>query len=120
MKFHYLKRLQNRIYFLNIHEIIKNEIKRLKGEIKLVQDSLDGVEAEVQKKILSFPVKINDSNSDYQIGQIETFTIKIDDESSLKEDKFIIVPTFKEVDMQLEEQIKTSWQLAIDYLKKSL
>ena len=112
-----IEKVSKSYIFSEYSEIINGEIQRLNGEIKIVKNSLNGAESDVQQNILSFPVKINDSNSEYQIGQIETFTIKIDDESSLKEDRFIIVPTFKEVDKQLGDQIKTSWQLAIDYLK---
>ncbi len=105
--------------FSEYSKIINREIERLNSETKIVEGSLSGVEVEIKQNILSFPVKINNSNSEFQLGQIETFTIKIDNDSSLNEDKFIIVPTFKEVDKQLEEQIKISWQLAINYLKKN-
>ena len=113
-----IKKITKSEIFLEFHKIINNEITRIENENRLVQNSLEGYESEVKQTLLSFPVKINGSNSNFQLGQIETFTVKIDAESSLNKDKFIIVPTFKEVDKQLEEQIKTSWQLAINYLKK--
>ncbi len=117
-EFSTVKKITKSEIFLEFHNIINNEVSRIENEIKLVRNSLEGYESEVKQTLLSFPVKINDSNSNFQFGQIETFTVKIDAESSLTEDKFIIVPTFKEVDKQLEDQIKTSWQLAINYLKK--
>ena len=50
------------------------------------------------------------------VGLLETLTVKISKTKS--ENKFLVVPSEKELEELIYEQIKISWNVAIDYAKK--
>jgi len=50
------------------------------------------------------------------VGLLETLTVKISKTKS--ENKFLVVPSEKELEELIDEQIKISWNVAIDYAKK--
>lgn len=104
--------------FNDYYSEFTNEVNRINKGIKIVKNSLSGNETDFQTYLLSFPVNIKSENENINIGQIETFNIKIHEDDSLNNNQFIIVPSIKEIDKQLDEQIKASWDFAVNYLKK--
>ncbi len=66
-----------------------------------------------------FPVLIEqDQNDDLVLGLIESISLNI--RSSKTETNFIIVPSGKEIEKRIEEQIKNSWEAAKKFVKKFL
>lgn len=96
---------------------LTNEFERIEQEIKIVKASLNGEIVAHDKNLLSFPVSIHNNGNKGNYGQIETFRIKIYKDLSLKENKFLIVPSTEKLEKRFEEQIKISWEIAINYLK---
>jgi len=93
---------------LGIENGIKNINNSLAGETTFSENSSE----------LSFPVLEGGDNNSTSFGLLETFTIKIEVNKSLKQNNFIIVPSSEQVEKRLIEQIKISWELAIRYLQK--
>ena len=96
---------------------LTNEFERIEQEIKIVKASLNGEIVAHDKNLLSFPVSIQNNGNKENYGQIETFTIKIYKNSSLKENKFLIVPSTEKFEKRFEEQVKIAWEIAINHLK---
>lgn len=97
------------------------EIKRIELQwIKLtsILNGDDLEDGEIHKAF--FPLIDNESPSDFY-GTVETVTVRIS--KAVEVDKFIIVPSEKEIEKRIFEQCKTSWQLALklskQYVKKT-
>lgn len=97
---------------------LKNEIIRIKKLNELIKNSLNGKINEVTEPKLNFPVNIRSTHSNKRYGQIESFSIKIIKDLTLRENKFIIIPSREKIDTRLEEQIKISWDIAIHNLSQ--
>jgi hypothetical protein len=54
--------------------------------------------------------------TNFTYGVLDTITIKI--ERNISEDKFIVVPSEKEMETRIRSQIPSSWTAAINYVKK--
>ena len=88
----------------------------IKDKLIELEDILNGepTSSDRDRKIL-FPVieEVESMDGNLLLGAVDSPTIKI---SRAKfKDRFIVVPSAAELDKQLEEQIKISWQKAKDY-----
>ena len=96
----------------------KNIFNRIDDDARLIKKSLIGIKEDQEIGSLSFPAIIKSNNSNYFYGQIEKFSVKIHNDTSLKKNKFLIIPTSAAIENRFEEQINISWEIAITYLKK--
>lgn len=85
---------------------LTNEFERIENEINIVKASLNGEIFANGQNSLSFPVSIHNNDNKGNYGQIETFTIKIHKDSSLKENKFLIVPSNENLNKDLRNKLK--------------
>lgn len=114
----FLKNINEHKVFAEYSSDLQDQFLRINSQIDIINSALNGEEIDNPELLLSFPVKIKSQKAEDEFGQIEKFTVKIHKESSLTENKFLIVPSYKEIDKELLEQIKSSWDLAINYLNK--
>ncbi|MBU2446230.1 MAG: hypothetical protein KJ666_11780, partial [Bacteroidetes bacterium] len=52
----------------------------------------------------------------YNVGELDTLTIKLS--KSKEQDKFIIIPSEKEIEEKIREQVLVSFKIAVGYVKK--
>lgn len=95
---------------------INNEIARLESQWTDLTNILNGIEQQsTEKRKAYFPVIDNEAPVNCY-GLIETITVRINKIDG--EDKFIIIPSEKEIEQRIADQIKISWQLALAISKK--
>jgi len=106
------------IYF-NGHELnqdINNQIERIEQELDTLREVLYGSHSSsIKTEKISFPVLVRTTNveSNNTIGSLESVTIVI--KKTNDEDKFILVPSSKEINEDFIEQIKRSFLFALDF-----
>ena len=93
-------------------------IQRLKNDCEKLQRILNGERTETTESKAYFPLLEEEAikETGITIGILESVTIKI--HSSKKENKFIIVPSEKEIEEKISEQVKLSWLNAIRIANK--
>lgn len=95
---------------------INNEIARLESQWTDLTNILNGIENNSNAGSKAyFPVIENDAPVNCY-GLIETVTVRIN--KTDRDDKFIIIPSEKEIEQRIEEQIKISWKLALQISNK--
>jgi len=115
-----IKNLLNKIQNLSFSDKVCPELKK---SLQKVEDWFEKLQ-----KILKGQVS-NDNNyiyipllenalqvDDNVLGLLETIIIKVN--KTKYENKFIIVPSERTLERLIERQIKTSWQIAVNYTKK--
>ncbi|MFZ1288857.1 MAG: hypothetical protein WAR79_02110 [Melioribacteraceae bacterium] len=110
----------NEIYlFQNLFSpisFLENEIERIEKEISKLKNILDGKDQNVSsERKATFPL-IYKNNSNGFYGIIESATINIKKSSS--ENKFIIIPSEKNIEENILTQCKNSWELALNLSKR--
>lgn len=101
---------------------LNSEIERIEaqlGKLNLIlngKDFDDGLEHKAY-----FPLIDNETTVEHPYGKgfcgiIDSVTIRIS--KSIDTDKFIIVPSEKEIEKKISKQCKNSWQVALNVLKK--
>jgi len=113
-----LKKLSDLNCFENEKLALINETERIKNPYKKLLDILSGKENRnrVEQKAF-FPLIDKDALQGYY-GIVESVTVRIN--KAVDNDKFIIVPSEKDIEKKIEVQVKTSWQLALALSKKYL
>ncbi|AFH48036.1 Hypothetical protein IALB_0324 [Ignavibacterium album JCM 16511] len=118
-----LERIECVLNSLNTLPFIKSSIPQLEKTIckvsewnKKLNDVLNGNENNCSEKNLLIPLLESYNYDKAFFGLLETITVKIN--KSKDSDNFLIVPSEKELEQMLEEQIKVSWQNAKEYAKK--
>ncbi len=101
----------------NENDKITEEIRRLSKEKLKINSLLQG-DNNYNIEDITFPVNVYSSNFKGVYGQIENVSIKIHYNKFLTKNKFLVVPSSQEIDERLQEQINTSWELALKYLSK--
>ena len=93
-------------------------LNRLKEELERLHNVLKGEQTETTESKAYFPLLEEEAikETGITIGILESVTIKI--HSSKKENKFIIVPSEKEIEEKISEQVKLSWLNAIRIANK--
>jgi len=101
-------------FFRNLNYAYLN----VNGKYECLKSVLNGKESKIEKQgDLFIPLLEKfESESFGSIGLLETFTINIKEEKS--ETKFLITPSNKEIERAITEQIKVSWQVALDFVKR--
>jgi hypothetical protein len=95
---------------------INNEIARLESQWTDLTNILNGIENNSNAGSKAyFPVLENDAPVNCY-GLIETVTVRIN--KTDRDDKFIIIPSEKEIEQRIQEQIKLSWKLALQISNK--
>ncbi|HOJ06134.1 MAG: hypothetical protein HND40_14140 [Ignavibacteriota bacterium] len=104
--------------FTTSHIAFEGIVKRLKDDFEKLQKILNGKNLETFEPKAYFPLLEEEAikATGITIGVIESVTIKIN--KAKNETKFIIVPSEKEIEEKITEQIKQSWQNAINISKK--
>jgi hypothetical protein len=98
-------------------EEIRTELQRLFREISDIEASLRGDHKIDDETIPSFPILVKyDEKLSY--GEIKTFKIKIEKSSAKQKNTFLIVPSIKDLESRLENQVNISWNIALEYLKQ--
>ena len=95
---------------------LNSEIARIEKQIEKLTLILDGIEyedSEVHKAF--FPLIDRDAPEGFY-GIIDSVTVRIN--KAVDVDKFIIVPSEKEIEKRIIEQSKKSWLLALNLSKK--
>ncbi|MCB9208871.1 MAG: hypothetical protein H6610_01980 [Ignavibacteriales bacterium] len=114
----YLEKFSKNENFNDFKIDLNKNLERLKSESHQIYECLDGKEFTFEKTKLSFPINIHTKSKDNWYGQIETFTIKIHKDSTLSQNKFLIVPSSGKIEDRLYEQLQIGWKIAIKFLKK--
>jgi hypothetical protein len=111
-----LESLTSLTFIKNILPELTAEIERIKKQKEKLFSILEGKEHEdgIDNKAF-FPLIDKEAPDDFY-GIIESVTIRIT--KTTDSDKFIIVPSEKEIEKKISEQCKKSWLLAVDILKK--
>lgn len=114
--FEQLLTINDRPFTEDYTDDINNEITRLEKQWTEQSNILNGIENNTNDgRKAYFPVIDNEAPVNCY-GLIETVTVRIN--KTDREDKFIIIPSEKEIEQRIEEQIKISWQLALTISKK--
>ena len=119
-----LLELLNKIKQFQIAQKTIDSIDEVSNAIKIKLDQLnsvlDGNELIIgDHQNLYFPLLEKENQQQiYSIGTLETLTIDIKKNSI--EDTFIIIPSSEIIDELLLKQIKISWQIAIDFIKRHI
>ena len=111
-----LKSITSLSIFSNNISVLNPEIERIELQIKKLNLILYGKEYEDYVRNKGFFPLIDKEAPDDFYGIIESVTIRIN--KAANSDKFIIVPSEKEIEKRISEQCKKSWLLAVDILKK--
>ncbi len=111
-----LKNLTSLAFIKNVLPELTFEIERIEKQKKKLIHILEGEEFEdgIGNKAF-FPLIDKEASEDFY-GIIEFVTIIINKASD--SDKFIIVPSEKEIEKKISEQCNKSWLLAVNILKK--
>lgn len=103
---------------------LKNSIQRLREELEQFEAVLEGqTPNELITDKLCFPLLEENEGLQSPItsGILETVTIKVS--KAKGENKFLLIPSEVKIESRLEKQIETSWQKAVDivrrYIKKT-
>lgn len=95
-------------------------IQRLKDELEKLQRILNGERAETPESKAYFPLLEEEAikETGVTVGILESVTIKINPTKT--NHKFIIVPSEKEIEEKISEQVKLSWLNAVRVAKKHI
>lgn len=108
--------IKERTFAVDYTDTINETITRLESKWTDLTNILNGIENNPNAgRKAYFPVIDNEAPF-YCYGLIDTVTVRIN--KTDLENKFIIIPSEKEIEQRIEEQIKISWQLAIGISKK--
>lgn len=95
---------------------LNSEFDRIKNQSEKLSQILEGKEIEDgEPRKAFFPLIDRDAPAGFY-GIIEAITVRIN--KSADKDKFIIVPSEKEVEKKILEQCEESWKLALNLSKK--
>ena len=94
----------------------------MKNDIEKLHKILNGERTKINESKAYFPLLEEDAikETGHSIGILESVTIKV--HSAKKENKFIIVPSEKDIEEKISEQVKQSWlnamKIAIKYVRR--
>jgi len=109
--FKQLQTIKEKIFAKEYADTISKEITRLESQLNDQANILNGIgEKTGDERKAYFPVIDNEAPFNCY-GLIESITVRINKSDS--EDKFIIIPSEKEIEHRISEQIKISWKLAL-------
>jgi hypothetical protein len=111
-----LKRFAPLTFIKDILPALTSEIDRIEHQVNRLNLILKGMEYREGIEYKAFFPLIDKEAPDNFYGIIESVTIRIN--KTTENDKFIIVPSEKEIEKNISEQCKNSWLLAVDILKK--
>ena len=94
---------------------LAESIEIFKAKYEELISTLNGIKNEGIENKISFPVLEISNNKHTPLGFLESLTVIIKKSNS---DKFIIIPSNSTLEKKLENQIKISWSIAINYTKK--
>lgn len=115
-----IKLLSANVAFSQYLNLLENYSAVIRSKLDSLHNILSGRYSSTEFNKLCFPVLEiqNNTHIEIKVGLLETVTIKIG--KGNKEDKFIIVPLTGNPEERLAEQINTSWQLALNYVKQQI
>ncbi|BDQ03802.1 hypothetical protein [Ignavibacterium sp.] len=102
-------------YLTSLNLQIEKAIKKVSDWNDKLNNALNGKEIISDDKNLIIPLLESYNHDETVFGLLETITVKIN--KSKNSDNFLIVPSEKELEQLLEEQIKVSWMNAKNYVK---
>ncbi len=97
---------------------LNSEIERIEKQYDKLCQILNGEDYEASSEHKAYFPLIERSSSDVIFGGIDSVTVRIN--KSTDNNKFIIIPSERELETRIIDQIHTSWQLALELSKKYL
>lgn len=113
-----LKKISEHFSSINKHLSFDSEIERIEKQYDKLCRILNGEEYETASEHKAYFPLIEKSASDVIFGGIDSVTVRIN--KSTDNNKFIIIPSERELETRIIDQIHTSWQLALELSKKYL
>jgi hypothetical protein len=118
-----LKSIRNILSGLSQYEFLKkmnlninNAKEKVEQSSELLLSSLNGNNSYKKEENVQIPLLETSEQNEIVLGVLESLTVKITKRKD--EDKFLIVPSEKDLEHMLDEQIKISWKLAKHYCGK--
>lgn len=102
-------------YLNSLNLQIEKAIKKVSDWNDKLNNALNGKEIISDDKNLIIPLLESYNHDETVFGLLETITVKIN--KSKNSDNFLIVPSEKELEQLLDEQIKVSWMNAKNYVQ---
>jgi len=96
--------------------VLNSEVDRIDEQFRHLQDILAGKSYDQLNEHKTFFPLIDKESPDGFFGVIDSLIVRIS--KSVDSDKFIIIPSEKEIEKRISEQCKNSWLLALGILKK--
>lgn len=97
-------------------EILASEIRRIEKQLEKLNDVLKGKPDNDQVSHKAFFPLIDKESPHGFYGVIDSLTVRIS--KSADSDKFIIIPSEKEIEKRISDQCKNSWLAALSKLNK--
>jgi hypothetical protein len=111
-----LKSLTSLEFAVDSISTIKTQIDRLERQKKKLDSILEGNNLVLEEERRSFfPLIAKDAPEGFY-GILESVTIRLN--KAIDNDKFIIVPSEKEIERKILDQCKISWKVALDLSKE--
>lgn len=95
---------------------LSNAKLKVEESSELLLTSLNGISSQNKEENIQIPLLETSEQNEIVLGVLESLTVKITKRKN--EDKFLIVPSEKDLEQLLDEQIKISWKLAKQYCEK--
>lgn len=96
--------------------VLNSEVDRIDKQFRQLKDFLAGKSYNQLNKHKTFFPLIDKESPDGFYGIIDSLTVRIG--RSSESDKFIIIPSEKEIENRIAAQCKNSWQIAVNILRK--
>ena len=105
---------------LNLFKDYNNELLSVKELLikdnNEIRNSLAGVPVKFEEHFY-FPVTEYDIDKTEPRGYLEYIDVKISKNNKIKKDAFFIIPSTEKIEQRLNEQVKISWDVSIQFLK---
>ena len=122
-----LEPIKTELIISTLHKIIGyNLFNEYRDKFLLIEESLsqkfNGIKSALLENELTnsehlyFPVLEYYTNQNGESGFLESLEIKIHKTGDKKEDIFFIIPSGEKIEKRLNDQIKSSWKVAIDFV----
>ncbi len=101
-------------------ERLNSALDRIKYELSVLKQSLNGIKNRTTTNGRFYIPVIEETTeeSGLKLGLLESISVSL--KKSKDKGKFVIVPSGKELEQRLIEQVKTSWNVALNEAKKYL
>ncbi|MBL1214934.1 MAG: hypothetical protein HND52_16365 [Ignavibacteriae bacterium] len=114
------EKLKSTYVFKNYRTELNSCAEKLRSKISDIKLKLEGgAQKLIIKSEILFPVLEKTPQSNTEYGFLERLSIYLRKNIGSEQDNFIVVPSVGKIDVQLKNQIRLSWNYAMDFIKKS-